>query len=165
MLGANRSIVVINSYYDPNTDTDTEVRTLLSGVSVHFENGAAPSNSGISATDLAKIRIPLHPNYLRADLWEEAQKATIVANDGNVSIDGNIGRMCYNSLGNICVCGKNYTVCMDAYKTAHLCVSTDTQWTLRTGDKIIVEGEQKTITRVHDNTCRRFEPHWYVEAQ
>lgn len=38
-------------------------------------------------------------------------------------------------------------------------------WTLRLGDTIIVNGKQKTITRVRDNTCRRFEPHWYVEAQ
>lgn len=38
-------------------------------------------------------------------------------------------------------------------------------WTLRIGDKITVDGMQKTITRVRDNTCRRFEPHWYVEAQ
>lgn len=38
-------------------------------------------------------------------------------------------------------------------------------WTLRIGDKITVDGSPKTITRVRDNTSRRFEPHWYVEAR
>ena len=40
-----------------------------------------------------------------------------------------------------------------------------TSWTLRIGEKIIVNDKTKTITRVRDNTSRRFEPHWYVEAQ
>ena len=165
MLDANRSIVVINSYYDASADEDKEVLTLLSGVSVHFENAAAPSTGGIIAGDLARIRIPMHPKYLRADLWEEARKATVVANNGTVAVDGNIGRMCYDSLGNVCVCSKNYTVCMDAYKTAHLRVSTNTQWTLRVGDTVMIDGKRKTILRWRDNTNRRFEPHWYVEAQ
>lgn len=165
MLDANRSIVVINSYYDANADADKEVLTLLSGVSVHFENAAAPSSGGITAGNLAKIRIPMRPKFLRADLWEEARKAVVVANDGDVAVDGNIGRMCYDNLGNVCVCSKAVSVCMDAFNNAHLYVSTNTQWTLRVGDAVIIDGERKTILRWRDNTCRRFEPHWYVEAQ
>lgn len=38
-------------------------------------------------------------------------------------------------------------------------------WTLRLGDKIFVDGQSKTIMRFHDNTGRRFQPHWYVEVQ
>lgn len=39
------------------------------------------------------------------------------------------------------------------------------RWTLRVGDKIIVDGESKTILRFRDNTDRRFARHWFVEAQ
>jgi hypothetical protein len=38
-------------------------------------------------------------------------------------------------------------------------------WTLRVGDSVMVDGEKKTILSWHDNTRRRFEPHWYVEAR
>ncbi len=38
-------------------------------------------------------------------------------------------------------------------------------WTLRIGDTILVNGEQKTILCWRDNTKRMFEPHWYVEAR
>ena len=165
MLDANRSIVVINSYYDTSADEDKEVLTLLTDVSVHFGNAAASSSGGITDADIAKIRIPFRPNYLRAELWDEAKKAIISANAGTLSVDGNIGRMCYDSLGNVCVCSKNVTVCMDAYKTAHLCVSTNTQWTLRVGDTVMIDGKRKTLMCWRDNTNRRFEPHWYVEAR
>lgn len=38
-------------------------------------------------------------------------------------------------------------------------------WTLRIGDAIFADGEKKTIMCWRDNTNRRFQPHWYVEAR
>lgn len=38
-------------------------------------------------------------------------------------------------------------------------------WTLRVGDTVLVDGQRMTILRWHDNTDRRFTPHWYVEAR
>ena len=42
---------------------------------------------------------------------------------------------------------------------------TSARWTLQVGDKIIVDGESKTILHFKDNTGRRFARHWFVEAQ
>lgn len=36
---------------------------------------------------------------------------------------------------------------------------------LEIGSKITVNGRPMTILRVHDNTKRRFSPHWYLEAE
>lgn len=36
---------------------------------------------------------------------------------------------------------------------------------LSVGSTVIVDGEEKTIQRVRDNTRRRCFPHWYVEAK
>lgn len=36
---------------------------------------------------------------------------------------------------------------------------------LKIGGTVIVNGEEMTILRVHDNTNRRLFPHWYMEAQ
>lgn len=38
-------------------------------------------------------------------------------------------------------------------------------WTLRTGDRIVVNGKTMTIQRWRDNTLGRLSPHWYVEAK
>lgn len=39
------------------------------------------------------------------------------------------------------------------------------KWTLRLEDKVIVGGQSRTVLRIHDNTIRRFQPHWYVEVR
>ncbi len=120
MLDANKSITVFCSWYDSTADADREVLFTLDGVSVHIDYSVSLSTGGITASDLAKIRIPFRDGYLPADLWIEQQKSEHP--------------------------NKNI-------------------WTLRNGDTILVDGEQKTIMCWRDNTKRRFKPHWYVEAQ
>lgn len=120
MLDAVKSVTITCSWYDGTADTDREVSFTLDGVSVHIEHSAAQSTSGVTASNLARIRIPYRPGYLPSDLWIERQKS----NHWNKKV-----------------------------------------WTLRIGDTILVDGEQKTILCWHDNTARRFEPHWYVEAR
>lgn len=120
MLDANRSVTVVNSWYDGAADTDREVSTVLDGVSTHFVHSASASSGGVIASDLAKIRIPFREGYLPEDQWLAQQKS-------------------------------------DALEKS--------VWTLRVGDTVIVDGKRKTILCWHDNTGRRFNPHWYVEAQ
>ena len=58
MLEANRSIAVINRTYDGKTDTETEVSTVLDGVSIYSNRSATTGSKGAESTDLVKIRIP-----------------------------------------------------------------------------------------------------------
>lgn len=120
MLGANRSVTIVNFWYDGDADADRKVSTVLDGVSTHFVHSASASGSGVTASDLAKIRIPYRKGYLSEDQWIERQKSDHA--DKNV-------------------------------------------WTLRIGDTVLVDGQRKTILCWRDNTGRRFEPHWYLEAQ
>ena len=120
MLDANKSVTVTCSWYDGTADADQEASFTLDGVSVHIDHSASPSTGGVTASNLARIRIPYRDGYLPEDQWIERQKST----HWNKKV-----------------------------------------WTLRIGDTIFVNGEKKTIMRWHDNTNRRFEPHWYVEAR
>ena len=120
MLDASKSITITCSWYDGNADVDRETSFTLDGVSVHFERAASASGSGITASYLAKIRIPFRSGYLPWEKWMEQQKAK----PGNNAF-----------------------------------------WTLCIGATVLVDGESKTILRCHDNTGRRFCPHWYVEAR
>lgn len=58
MLEANRSITVINRTYDGKTDTETEVSTVLDGVSIYSNRSVTIGSKGAESTDLVKIRIP-----------------------------------------------------------------------------------------------------------
>lgn len=75
MLGANRSVTIVNSWYDGASDTDREVSTTLDGVSTHFVHSASTSSSGVTASDLAKVRIPFREGYLPEDQWIARQKS------------------------------------------------------------------------------------------
>ena len=120
MLVANRSITITCGWYDGSADTDREASFTLDGVSVHIDHSASQSSGGVTASNLARIRIPFRDGYLPEDQWIKRQKST----HWNKKV-----------------------------------------WTLRIGDTILVEGEQKTIMCWRDNTKRRVEPHWYVEAR
>lgn len=120
MLDANRSITITCGWYDGAADADREVSLTIDGVSVHIEHSASQSSGGVTASDLARIRIPYRKGYLPEDLWIERQKSNHWDKD---------------------------------------------VWTLRIGDTILVDGEKKTVMCWRDNTKRRFEPHWYVEAR
>lgn len=120
MLNANKSVTITCSWYDGTADVDQEVSFTLDGVSVHIDHSGSPSAGGVTASDLAKIRIPYCDGYIPEKQWIEHQRS------------------------------------------AH---RNEKAWTLRIGDTMLVDGEKKTIMRWHDNTSRRFEPHWYVEAR
>ena len=74
MLGAVRSITVVNSYYDGSVDKDVEVSTALSDVSVYFDRAGTNSDSGVAASDLVKIRIPYRDDYFSEDQWLSRRK-------------------------------------------------------------------------------------------
>lgn len=120
MLDAVKSVTITCSWYDGTADADREVSFTLDGVSVHFDHSAAQSTGGVTASSLARIRIPYREGYLPSDQWMEKQKSK----NGDENI-----------------------------------------WTLQIGDTIFVDGEKKAIMCWRDNTTRRFEPHWYVEAR
>ena len=75
MLGANRSVTIVNFWYDGDADADREVSTVLDGVSVHFVHSASASANGVAAADLVKVRIPLREDYLPEDQWLDRQKS------------------------------------------------------------------------------------------
>jgi len=120
MLDAVKSVTITCRWYDGTADTDQEISFALDGVSVHIDHSASPSTGGVTASSLAKVRIPYRDGYLPEDQWIERQ----TSEHGDKKI-----------------------------------------WTLRIGDTVLVDGEQKTIMCWRDNTNRRFEPHWYLEAR
>lgn len=75
MLGANRSVTIVNSWYDGASDTDREVSTVLDEVSEHSVHSAAPAVGGVTASDLSKIRIPFREGYLPEDQWIARQNS------------------------------------------------------------------------------------------
>lgn len=56
-LLADKRITVRNLRYDPDTDTETEICTVLDGVSVHAKTVAAAADDGLHACCVAQIRI------------------------------------------------------------------------------------------------------------
>ncbi len=58
MFAANQTITVINRIYDGKSDTESEVSTVLDGVSVYDNDAASVSSGGITKSGLLKIRIP-----------------------------------------------------------------------------------------------------------
>lgn len=115
MLCADRTVAVVNGWYDSVADADKESVFTLDGVSVYFDRAANTTGGGVTASNLIKIRIPFREDYLPEDQWKQDHPAD--------------------------------------------------KWTLRLEGKVIVDGESRTILRIHDNTTRRFCPHWYVEVR
>ena len=74
MLCANRSITIINRYYDGTADEDIDVSTKLSDVSVYFDRAGTASSNGVTSTDMVKIRIPYRKGYLPEDQWLDRRK-------------------------------------------------------------------------------------------
>ena len=56
-LLADKRITVRNLRYDPDTDTETEIYTVLDGVSVHAKTVAAAADDGLHACCVVQIRI------------------------------------------------------------------------------------------------------------
>lgn len=74
MLCVDRSITIINKYYDGIADEDKDVSTNLSNVSVYFDRAGTASSSGVTSTDLVKIRIPYRKGYLPENQWLSRRK-------------------------------------------------------------------------------------------
>lgn len=75
MLGANRSVTIVNFWYDGAADADREVSTTLDGVSIYVEAAASLASDRPEEADLAKIRIPYRLGYLSQEQWLDQQKS------------------------------------------------------------------------------------------
>lgn len=133
-LLADKTITVYNLRYDPEEDTETEISTILVGVSVHAKTVAAASADGLSAASVSQIRI--FAGHTRA-ATQSARGTLAYADDKYLA--------------------PNEWEAQDAAAAANA-------WTLRPGDHIEVDGQRMTILAVHDNRQGRQNPHWYVEA-
>ena len=133
-LLADKRITVRNLRYDPDTDTETEIYTVLDGVSVHAKTVAAAADDGLHACCVVQIRI------FSADTLSAPQStpdAPLPAGDTYLEPAAWAGA--------------------DAAEAAKA-------WTLRPGDRIEYKGQTLTLLAVHDNRGLRRCPHWYAEA-
>ena len=133
-LLADQRITVRNLRYDPDTDTEAELCTVLDGVSVHAKTAATAAADGLHACCVAQVRI------FPADTVSAPQStpdAALPAGD---------------------------TYLAPTAWTAADSAAAAKAWTLRPGDRIEYKGQLLTILAVHDNRGFRRCPHWYLEA-
>lgn len=133
-LLADKTITVRNLHYDPETDTETAVSTLLKGCSVHAKTVASATADGLAAASIAQIRI------FAGHTLATPQSVTDAA-----------------------VPAESKYLAPVEWSAQSAAAATDT-WTLRPGDHINYEGQQMTVLAVHDNRGARRNPHWYIEA-
>jgi len=58
MLNANKTITVVNHWYDKAADAERELVTTLHGVSWHGQTIAAAGSGGLVAASIVRVRIP-----------------------------------------------------------------------------------------------------------
>ena len=133
-LLADKRITVRNLRYDPDTDTEAELCTVLDGVSVHAKMVATAAADGLHAASVAQVRI------FPADTLSAPQSAPDVPLPA----------------------GDTY-LAPDAWQAADRAAAAKA-WTLRPSDRIEYKGQLLTILAVHDNRGFRRCPHWYLEA-
>lgn len=133
-LLADKSVLLSCLFCNNETDEETEVTTLLSGVSVHAKTIAAANADGLSAASVMQIRIFCRHS---TSALPEAPESGVVVDD---------------------------TFIAPAQWGFQESAPAAPAWTLRPGDHITYEGTQLTVLAVHDNRGQRCNPHWYVEA-
>ena len=133
-LLADKTITVYNLRYDPETDTEAEISTILTGVSVHQRTVANAAADGLNAASVSQIRIFAG----RTRAATQSVRGTLAYADSKYLAPSEWS-------------AKGAAAAADA-------------WTLRPGDIVEYNGQRMTILAVHDNRSGRINPHWYVEA-